>query len=459
MLKRKVESKLQEWKKGKKALLIYGARQVGKTFIIDKFTNEEFKYVVKIDFSERDDLVDSFAMLKKSDDILTILYAYFGQQMVENQTVVFFDEIQIVYKRREELKQQGIIYSNSQDIITAMKHLSMDGRYRFILSGSLLGVVLNNITLYPLGYMEEIQMFPLDFEEYLWARGTGTQSIDYLRNCFENKLEVDDNINKTFLGFFREYVLVGGMPEAVASFVSNNNLYEVQKIHENITNKYIVDITNYASEYEKKLMIKEVYRAIPSELNAKNKRFMHSHITQNNKKLNEGFLEEYLWLTNAGVAIPVYNVTIPEIPLTLSSERKTLKIFLNDTGLLCSQMLEPEGRISLLFNEKEINYGAPYENAVAKELDAHGFFEKLFYYNSKKHGEVDFLLEYKGDILPIEIKSGKPNEMNIYNHTALNNVIKLYDIQNAYVLGACNVCKETEVITQFPVYMIMFLSR
>ena len=209
----------------------------------------------------------------------------------------------------------------------------------------------------------------------------------------------------------------------------------------------------------KRLRIREIYNAVPSELNSKNKRFVSSHVVEKSYLKNKNLNDEFLWLTNASVSIPVYNVTEATLPLQLASERKTLKLFVNDIGLLDSMLFSTGIRENLLNKKKEINYGAPYENVVAQELKAHGFNEKIFYYNSKKHGEVDFIVEYNNEVLPIEIKSGKPDELKIYNHTALNNLINMYSIDKAFVFGECNVVKETSVITQFPIYMISFIKK
>ncbi len=253
-------------------------------------------------------------------------------------------------------------------------------------------------------------------------------------------------------------MIVGGMPEAVEIYLKTHNFQLVKTAHEQIKSIYIADMTRYVEEKDKKLKIKEVYDAIPSEINSKNKRFVNSHVADAGYLRKKGLSDEFLWLTHAGVALPVYNVTEPVLPLTLASERKTLKLFLNDIGLLGTALFDTGVRQKLLDGEKEINFGAPYENAVAQELYAHGFAEKTFYYNSKKHGEIDFLVEYQGEPCPIEIKSGKPDLMNSYNHVALNNLIKLYDIKQAFLFGESNVVKESDVITVYPLYMVSFLN-
>ena len=459
MLKRKIEKDLLNWKNNRKqALLVTGARQIGKTFSLKHFAEEHFKNFVYLNFADYPSLVASYAELKNPDDLLDKLSLFDGAHLVPGRTVVFFDEIQLLYNYREKLKEKASLPLLSLDLITAMKPLVIDGRYRFMLSGSLLGIEVNDVILSPVGYMDTIRMFPLDFEEFLWAKGVGNSAIEKLRESFKNQTPVEQETNKQMLELFRQYVLVGGMPEAVEAFLKTHNLESVKIVHEQIKAIYLNDMTRYVEEKDKKLKIREVYEEIPSEVNSKNKRFVSSHVADPGYLRKKGLSDEFLWLTNAAVALPIYNVTEPVLPLTLASERKTLKLFLNDVGLLGTALFDTGVRQKLLDGKKEINFGAPYENAVAQELYAHGFAEKSFYYNSKKHGEVDFLVEYQGEPCPIEIKSGKPDLMNAYNHVALNNLLKLYDIKQAFLFGETNVIKENEKITLYPLYMVSFLN-
>lgn len=457
MLKRKIDAVLENWLHNQKnPLLITGARQIGKTFSISHFAERNFKHVISINFGERNDLIDPFARLKNSDDLLVKISMTNGDDMVEGETLIFLDEIQLVYQRREEIaKTESIILY--QDIISAMKKMCMDRKYRFILSGSLLGVTLNNVVLGPLGYLDVIEMYPLDFEEYLWARGVGDESISYLKRCFEEKEEVDPSVNRYFLDAFREYVLIGGMPAAVNMFSQSKNVKRVNDIQKQISSYYVADILKYVKEEQRKLRIKEIYNAIPSELNSKNKRFMSSHVLEREYLRSHDVRDDFVWLTNAAVSLPVYNVKEPVPPLISAEDRKTMKLFLNDVGLLTAALMQTGTREKLLAGECEINFGAPYEGAAAQELAAHGFREKLFYYNSKKHGEVDFLIEVNGGVIPVEIKSGKSREMRSYNHAALNNLLKLYDYNEAFLFGEGNVKKENEKVTEFPIYMIGFI--
>lgn len=459
-LKRKIDDVLIRWKnESKTALLLLGARQIGKTYAIRKL-GKSFASFIEINFADHPELVDPFSRIMSPEDLLIriSLIPDMGGKMIEGKTLIFLDEIQLVYRRREELKEShpGFV---SLDILTAMKRMSEEGKYRFALSGSLLGATVNDIGLYPAGYMEERTMYPLDFEEYLWARGIGSYAIDHLRDCFISKTRVEDDVNESFLRLYREYVLVGGMPLPVSEFIERKNLHLADIAQRDIIEAYKRDITTYVKDEGKKLIVKEIYARMPSELDSKNKRFVFSHALDASSLRNDEAIESYLWLTSAGVAIPVYNVKEPKIPLSISSERKTLKLFMNDVGLLSRSLFHTGIREKLLSNEQTVNYGAPYENAAAEELCSHGYDGALYYYNSKRNGEVDFLVETSDGVMPIEIKSGKMKEHSYYNHSALNKLVSLYGVKEASVFGESNLYKETEVITVYPSYMIGFVSR
>ncbi len=460
MLKRKIDDKLRFWLNNRKqALLVTGTRQIGKTYSIVEFINKNFENIIHIDFSDRRDLIDAFSTLTNSDDLIRRISLVGGDKLKENKTVIFLDEIQIIYQRRDELKKDGKLPPNSQDIISSMKALVEKGQYRFILSGSLLGTILKGINLNPTGYLDEYKMYPLDFEEFLWAKGVGDIVISHIKECFDKKIPVDSSINNQLLSYFREYVLVGGMPEAVKNYIKTNNLYLVEETHKQILKRYNDDVATYIEDDLMKLRVRDVFKAIPSQLSSKNMRFISSQVLDKKYLKHNNIIDEFLWLTAAGVALPTYNVNEPIVPLSLSAERKTLKLFSSDVGLLTSQLIDTGIREKLLNNEKIINYGAPYENAAAEELIAHGFDEELFYYNSKKYGEIDFLVTLNNEVLPIEIKSGKPKENQTYNHYALNNVLKTYNHPLAYVFGETNVLKENEKIYQLPIYMIDFVRK
>ena len=369
MLKRKVDEYLNNWfSHRKQALLIKGARQIGKTFSINEFGKNNFKNVIEINFVLNPSLIQSYYAIKDYKQLMLRLSTLYGQKLVPGETLIFFDEIQVLYEKREEEKKKGLLDSSLLDLITIMKEAVLKGEYRFILSGSLLGITLNSVKSFPVGYLDEYQMYPLDFEEFLWAKGVGNDAINYVHDCFLNKEKVDEEINKTFLELFKEYVLIGGMPEVLETYINSNNMYFVDVAQKQIINNYKSDITTYIHDEDKKIRVKDIYNAIPSELNSKNKRFISSHVIDKTYLKNNDLRDEFLWLTNAGVAIPVYNITDPVLPLVLSSNRKTLKLFINDIGLLGSMLLETGIKEKLLNDELVINYGAPFENAIAQEL-------------------------------------------------------------------------------------------
>jgi len=324
-----------------------------------------------------------------------------------------------------------------------------EGSYRYVLSGSLLGVELKDIRSVPVGYMDIKEMFPLDFEEFITAIGISDDIISTLRKSYQEHIAIDEFIHKKMLELFRLYLIVGGMPAAVSKYLTTNNLQEVLAIQQEIITLYKKDIAKYDPKH--KLYLEDIFNLIPPELNAKNKRFILKNLNENFKFSR--YDNSFIWLKEAGVALPVYNVEEPKVPLLLSRSRNLFKLFLNDVGLLSSQY---SGGIQLriINGDKNINFGAIYENAVAQELSAHGF--ELYYYNNKKRGELDFVIEYNGNVLPIEVKSGKDYEY----HNALTNVMDCSDyvIPSALVFSNHNLKVQDNVI-YMPVYMLMFLQK
>ena len=293
-------------------------------------------------------------------------------------------------------------------------------------------------------------MYPLDLEEFMWAVGVNEDVIASLKDSFDNNKPVDDFIHKKMMEVFRLYLIVGGMPAAVMSYKSNNNLQDVMDSQREIIRLYKEDISQYASKQQ--LKIKEIFDLIPTELNSKSKRFFIKSL--NEKARAEMYKDEFLWLKDAGVAIPVYNIEEPKSPLKLATSRNLFKLFSNDVGLLACQYSDGI-QLRILTGDDAINFGAIYENVVAEELLAHGF-ENLFYYNSKKMGEVDFVTEYNGNVFPIEVKSGK----DYVRHKALKNILecKEYTIPEALVLCNDNLSIEGD-IKYLPIYMIMFIYK
>lgn len=432
MINRKILKYLDNfYKNSRNALLLTGARQTGKTFSIRTF-GKSFKHFVEINFVENPDAAAIFKEAKSGEDILLRISALARKPLVKGQTLIFFDEVQ-----------------QCPEIVTAIKFLVEEGSYRYILSGSLLGVALKDLRSEPVGYMGVKEMYPLDFEEFVSAIGIGNNVLDALRNAWEHRTEADALVHEKMMELFRLYLVVGGMPAAVSKYLESNNLQEVLRVQQDIIRLYKRDIAQY--DPGNKLYIEEIFDLIPPELNAKNKRFILKRLNENAKF--ERFQNSFLWLKNAGAALPVYNVEEPKIPLLLARSRNLFKLFQNDIGLLAAQYAEGI-QLRILKGDKNINFGSIYENAVAQELIAHSL--EPYYYNNKKRGELDFVLELEGKVLPMEVKSGKGYE----THRALSNIMDCgeYDLPEALVFYNGNL-RVSGKIVYAPIYMAMFLEK
>lgn len=434
MISRKIESELQHFMtdERKKALLITGARQVGKTYIIREFGRKHFRSFVEINFLENTTAKELFENAKSSQDLLLRLSMVAESELIPGETLIFLDEVQ-----------------ECKEIVTAIKFLVEEGSYRYILSGSLLGVELKDIRSMPVGYMDIVEMYPLDFEEFVLANKVSPRIIKVLRKAFEEKTAVDSVIHEKMMELFRLYLIVGGMPAVVMQYLQTNNLREVIRIQQSIIALYKKDISRY--DPENKLYIEDIFNLIPSELNAKNKRFILKSLSENFRYSK--FSNSFLWLKEAGVALPTFCVDEPVAPLLLSKSKNLFKLFMSDVGLLAAMYMD-DIQIKILNHEKDINFGSVYENVAAQELKAHGF--DLYYFNSKKQGELDFLIEQHGNVLPIEIKSGK----DYMKHAALSNVMANanYAIPAAYVFHNGNV-STADRVTYYPIYMLMFVQK
>ena len=432
MIKRKISRFISDYyKNNRNALLITGARQIGKTFSIREF-GRSFKTFVEINFVETPEAIEIFKGAKSSSDILLRLSALTTVPLIKGETLIFFDEVQ-----------------KCPEIVTAIKFLVDEGSYRYILSGSLLGVELKDLRSEPVGYMGIKDMYPIDFEEFISYIGINENIISTLRQAWEQRIPVDQLIHTKMMELFRLYLIVGGMPAVVSKYLETNNLQEVMTIQQDIIRLYRRDIAQY--DPNNKLYIEEIFNLIPPELNAKNKRFILKRLNENAKF--ERYQNSFLWLTNAGVALPVYNVEEPKTPLLLARSRNLFKLFQNDIGLLAAQYAEGI-QLRIIKGDKDINYGSIYENAVAQEFAAHGITP--YYYNNKKRGELDFVIELNGRVVPIEVKSGKDYEV----HRALSNIMDCgeYDLPEAIILTNDNL----QVVNKFiyaPIYMTMFIER
>lgn len=433
MLKRKIDKYLYDFFKTiNKALLVTGARQTGKSFSISHFGTTHFESFIEINFIEMPDAVDVIAQAKDRDDMLLRLSALADRPLIAGKTLFFFDEVQ-----------------ECPSIVTAVKFLVSEGSYRYILSGSLLGVELNDLRSEPVGYMDVVEMFPLDLEEFFMALGVNDDVMQTVKDAWESKKPVPDFIHTKLMELFRLYLIVGGMPAVVQKYLDTKNLQDVLAEQQAIIRLYKRDIAKYDRNH--KLYIEEIFDMIPSEINAKNKRFILKNLNENMKFSR--YENSFIWLKDAGVALPVYNVEEPTVPLKLSRSRNLFKLFQNDVGLLTCQFAEGI-QLRILKDDKGINFGSVYENVVAQELYAHGF--ELYYFNSKKQGELDFVIEKDGKVVPIEVKSGKDYQ----RHNALTNVLANpdYQIKEVIVFSNNNLSRINKTI-YLPIYMAAFLKK
>lgn len=434
MLKRKISDYLESYftPNRREALLITGARQVGKSYAIREFGKSHYSSFIEINLLEDSIARTSISKASNSKDLLLRITAIASQPLIKGKTLIFFDEVQVV-----------------PEIVTAIKFLVEEGSYQYVLSGSLLGIGLKGISSMPVGYLTVKEMYPLNLEEFYRACGISDNIFSFLEEAFKAEREIDSIIHRKLMELFRLYLIVGGMPAVVQTYLDTNDIKKVVNKQREILSMYVEDISQY--DINNKLYIKDIFNLIPAELNNPNKRFILKNLNENAKfsRLENSFI----WIREAGVAIGVYNIEEPKLPLELAKLRNLFKLFSNDVGLLACQYADGI-QLRILNNDIDINYGSIYENAVAEELYSHGL--KLYYFNSKKQGELDFVIKLDDKILPIEVKSGK----NYLRHNALKNVIenKDYEIEKAYVLYNENI-KRVGNIVYLPIYLMMFIKN
>ena len=434
MLKRKISDYLESYftPNRREALLITGARQVGKSYAIREFGKSHYSSFIEINLLEDSIARTSISKASNSKDLLLRITAIASQPLIKGKTLIFFDEVQVV-----------------PEIVTAIKFLVEEGSYQYVLSGSLLGIGLKRISSMPVGYLTVKEMYPLNLEEFYRACGISDNIFSVLEEAFKAEREIDSIIHRKLMELFRLYLIVGGMPAVVQTYLDTNDIKKVVNKQREILSMYVEDISQY--DINNKLYIKDIFNLIPAELNNPNKRFILKNLNENAKfsRLEDSFI----WIREAGVAIGVYNIEEPKLPLELAKLRNLFKLFSNDVGLLACQYADGI-QLRILNNDIDINYGSVYENAVAEELYSHGL--KLYYFNSKKQGELDFVIKIDDKLLPIEVKSGK----NYLRHNALKNVIenKDYEIEKAYVLYNENI-KRVGNIVYLPIYLMMFIKN
>lgn len=440
MLYRKIEVLIKEHLRtdSKRILLIDGARQVGKTFIIRYVGQQLFENFIEINMAE-DSLGDQlFAKVKTVEDFYLQVSMIAGRKMGKKEnTLIFIDEIQAY-----------------PHLLTMLKFLAQDDRFTYIASGSLLGVTLSHTPSIPMGSIRKVRMFPLDFEEFLYANGMNQFVIDSLRSKFEKRESLDENLHNKMMDFFRKYLLVGGLPDAVNAYLETQNIQRVRDIQSEIHEYYAADASRY--DQERKLKIRRIYDLIPSNMENKKKRIVAKRIEEKKGKTFSDYQDEFEYLISAGIVLNVQAISDPHFPLIESQEKNLLKLYLNDVGIL-SGILYGNNIRAILDDNCSINLGSVYESVVANELIAHGY--KLFYYDNRSKGEVDYLIDDFASLsaVPIEVKSGKDYTI----HSALNTLVtnKDYHIEKAFVL--CNQRQITHKgkITYLPIYFVMFFQN
>lgn len=440
MLFRKIEKVIENHllAYNRKVLIVDGARQVGKSYIIRHVGQRLFPNYIELNM-EADRLSKKvFAEAKTVEDFYLALSVVAGEKMKERKnTLVFIDEIQAY-----------------DHLLTLLKFLSEDNRFTYIASGSLLGVTLRQTSSVPIGSILIKHMYPMDFEEFLMANHVGKTAIDAMRQCFGKRQSLTVALHEKMMDLFRKYLLVGGMPDAVKQFVETQNIVEVRNIQKQIHQLYAVDVSKYESEH-RRLKIQRVFQMIPSNMENKKKRMVAKDIEGKSGKRMADYSEEFDYLISAGVALEVKAISKPSYPLLQNATKNLLKLYINDVGILTS-LLYGNNILPIMQDEASVNLGAVYESVVAQELRASGL--DLYYYDNKKHGEVDFLIDNVAglSVTPIEVKSGKDYGV----HSALTHFLSIpeYHVREAIVLSNHPTVYQENGVTYMPIYFMMFLE-
>jgi hypothetical protein len=383
-----------------------------------------------------------------------------GERLFENTRTLedFYLKISMLAGEKMKQRENTLIFLDEiqayPQLLTLLKFLAQDGRFTYIASGSLLGVTLSQTTSIPMGSIRKVRMFPLDFEEFLYANGFSQFAISAMETKFHRLESLDETMHKKMLDLFRKYLLVGGLPDAVNAYLAEKNIRSVREIQSEIHDYYAADASKY--DEEKKLKIRRIYDMIPSNMENKKKRVVAQQIEQKKGKTFRDYEDEFEYLISAGIALNVQAISNPVFPLIESSGKNLLKLYLNDVGILTGIFYGNNIR-AILNDEKSINLGSVYETVVASELIAHGY--KLFYYDNRSKGEVDYLIDDYDSLsaVPIEVKSGKDYRV----HSALSTLVQNedYHIQKAFVVSNERTVTVKGKIIYIPIYDIMFFRR
>lgn len=442
MLYRKISKQIEEHlsSSSNRMLLIDGARQIGKSYIIRHVGQRMFPNYIEVNMEE-DKLGDRiFADARTTKDFYMALSVVAGDKMKDKEnTLVFIDEIQAY-----------------DHLLTLVKFLMQENRFTYVASGSLLGVTLKNTQSVPIGSLHIQHMYPMDFEEFLYANGVGEVAIETMRESFNSNQALSDVMHNKMLDLFKKYLLVGGLPKAVEVFVDSRNVVEFRSVQQEAHSLYGIDASKYEELHDRKLKIRRIYDMIPSNLENKKKRIVINKIEDKSWKRADDYLNEFYYLISAGIALEVKAISKPSYPLVENSGKNLLKLYLNDVGILSGIFYRNNIR-AVMSDIRSINLGSVYETVVAQELKAHGY--NLYYYDNKKNGEVDYLIDDADNLsnIPIEVKSGKDYTV----HSALDKFLANdeYNIKKAYVLSNEQKVYTENGITYIPIYYIMFFRN
>lgn len=442
MLYRKITKRVEQYLSADsdRMLMVDGARQIGKSYIIRHVGQLMFPNYIEINMEE-DELGDRiFAQARTTKDFYMALSVVAGDKMKEREnTLVFIDEIQAY-----------------DHLLTLVKFLMQEKKFTYIASGSLLGVTLKKTQSVPMGSLDVEHMYPMDFEEFLIANGVGTTAIDAMRECFNGLEALSEPMHNKMLDLFKKYLIVGGLPKAVETFINSRNIVEIRSVQNEVHDLYGVDCTKYEDVHNRRLKIRRIYEMVPSTLENKKKRVVIKNIENKSWKRADSYIEEFDYLISAGITLEVKAISKLSYPLIESSGKNLLKLYLNDVGILSA--LYYRNNIKAIIDDiRSINLGSVYETVVAQELKAHGY--NLYYYDNKKNGEVDFLIDDADNLsnIPLEIKSGKDYSI----HSALTRFLAMdeYNIKKAYVLSNERKVYSDGGITYIPIYYVMFFEN
>lgn len=422
-----------------KILILDGARQIGKSYIIREVGKRLFRNFVEINFVEDYEGEQMFKNVKTTEAFYLNLSMVAGKKLDNYQnTLIFLDEIQ-----------------QYPQYFTMLKFLRQDRRYRFVASGSLLSITLRDTTSIPIGSVIRKEMYQLDFEEFLLANDFGEEAMAVMRRQFAAKECLSEEMHQRVMDLFRRYLLVGGMPDAVNTYLATHNIVKVREIQESIRSMYGDDASKYERDCGRSLLIRRIFDMIPSQMENKKRRIVAKDIRDKEGDRFSRYAEEFEYLISSGITLDVHAISNPKYPLKESAQKNLLKLYLNDVGMLTSQLYRNNLR-PILQDERSVNLGAVYENVVAQELKAHGHHP--FYYDNRKTGEVDFLVDDCSSltVLPIEVKSGKDYTV----HSALNKMLAVpdYHVLSGLVVSNERQVKRTGQIVYMPIYYVMFID-